>query len=455
LAPRIAIALVLASAGIVLVSQLTGGTSGRVATTETPTVTRGPPPPPPSQGSRLPALHAVNVVQQWYVDAAAGSDATGDGSSGRPWKSVQRAADYLRSSATWPSSGDVAVNLRPTGVYKTTTDPATLYLDFDSAARAPNANRWLVWRSDPAYNGRAVIANPDGSDADKYGVVVSNTAYDNYMVFDGIRFTGESVPKGLAGSNGASTGVYLEGNNNHHFEFRNFEFDGFRQTNAANFESVEGVFQSGTTGPLSFVNGVVHDIATPGSGGPGGHGVYLHGESGILLLNVLAYKMNHGFAFQFYNSGGGVPGNGAIISHCTIVDNGFGANGGTIILPEAASNVKIVNSILAYNGSAAAIHFVPIGSPGSGNNGDHLVFYSNSGGNHDYSSGWKWTNERTADPPVLDGAKSNFRLGQGSPAIGYSDSAYSPATDLAGNPRRPGAEDAGAFQHGRQRQKVN
>jgi hypothetical protein len=454
LAPRIALALVLASAGIVLVSQLTGGTSGRVATTETPTVTRGPPPPRPSQGSRLPSLHAVNVVQQWYVDAAAGSDATGDGSSGRPWKSVQRAADYLRSSATWPASGDVAVNLRPTGVYKTTTDPtATLYLDFDSAARAPNANRWLVWRRDPAYGGRAVIANPDGSDADKYGVVVSNAAYDNYMVFDGIRFTGESVPKGLAGSNGASTGVYLEGNNNHHFEFRNFEFDGFRQTKAASYESVEGLFQSGTSGPLSLVNGVLHDIATPGSAGGGGHGVYLHGERGILLLNVLAYKMNHGFAFQFYNSGGGAPGNGAIVSHCTIVDNGFGANGGTIILPEADSNVKIVNSILAYNGSAAAIHFDPIGSPGSGNNGDHLLFYSNSGGNHDYSSGWKWTNERTADPPVLDGAESNFRLGPGSPAIGYSASAYSPATDLAGNPRRPGAEDAGAFQHGRQRQR--
>jgi hypothetical protein len=399
-----------------------------------------------SQGSRLPSLHALNVVKQWYVDAAAGNDATGNGSSTRPWRTVQRAADYLRSTAAWPSSGDVAVNLRPTGTYKSTTDPsATLSLDFTSAARAPRAKRWLIWRRDPAYGGRAVIANPDGSDADKYGVVVSNTPYDNYMVFDGIRFTGESVPKGRAGSNGASTGVYLEGNNNHHFEFRNFEFDGFRQTNAASFESVEGVFQSGTSGPLSFVNGVFHDIATPGSGGAGGHGVYLHGESGILLLNVLAFKMNHGFAFQFYNSHGGVPGNGAIISHCTIVDNGFGANGGTIILPEAASNVKIVNSIIAYNGSAAAIHFYPIGS-GSGNNGDHLLFYSNSGGNHDYSSGWTWTNERTADPHVLHGGKSNFRLRQGSPALGYSNTAYSPAKDLNGNPRPPGGEDAGAFQ---------
>jgi len=388
----------------------------------------------------------VNVVQQWYVDAAAGSDATGDGSSGRPWRSVQRAADYLRSSASWPSSGDVAVNLRPTGVYKTTTDPtATLYLDFDSAARAPNASRWLVWRRDPAYSGRAVIANPDGSDADKYGVVVSNTAYDNYMVFDRIRFTGESVPKGLAGSNGASTGVYLEGNNNHHFEFRNFEFDGFRQTNAASYESVEGVMQTGTSGPLSFVNGVIHDIATPGSGGAGGHGVYLHGESGILLLNVLAYKMNHGFAFQFYSSGGGVPGNGAIVSHCTVVDDGFGANGGTIILPGADSNVKIVNSILAYNGSAAAIHFYPVGS-GSSNDGDHLLFYSNSGGNHDSSNGWTWTNNLTQNPLFVDRANRDYHLQASSPAIGYSDTAYSPATDLDGNPRPPGAEDAGAYE---------
>jgi hypothetical protein len=391
----------------------------------------------------------VSVVQQWYVDAAAGSDTTGDGSSTRPWKTVQRAADYLRSTAAWPSSGDVAVNLRPTGTYKSTTDPnTTLWLNYDSSARAPNANRWLIWRRDPAYGGRAVIANPDGSDADKYGAVVSNTLYDNYMIFDGIRFTGESVPKGLAGSNGASTGVYLEGNNNHHFEFRNFEFDGFRQTNAASFESVEGIFQSGTTGPLYFVNGVIHDIATPGSGGPGGHGVYLHGENGILLLNVLAYNMNHGFAFQFFNTHGGVPGNGAIISHCTIVDNGFGANGGTIILPEADSNVKIVNSIIAYNGSAAAVHFDPVGSPGSGNNDDHLVFYSNSGGNHDSSRGWTWTNEQTANPLFLDRANKNYRLVQGSPAISYSDTAYSPATDLDGNPRPPGAEDAGAFQFG-------
>jgi hypothetical protein len=388
-------------------------------------------------------------VQQWYVDAAAGSDTSGDGSSSRPWRTVQRAADYLRSTAAWPSSGDVAVNLRPTGTYKSTTDPnTTLSLHYDNAARAPNANRWLIWRRDPAYGGRAVIANPDGSDADKTAVTVSDTAYNNYMIFDGIRFTGESVPKGRAGSNGASMGVYLVGNNNHHFEFRNFEFDGFRQTNAASYESVEGLFQSGTSGPLSFVNGVVHDIATPGSGGPGGHGAYLHGESGILFLNVLAYSMNHGFAFQFYNSSGGAPGSGAIVSHCTIVDGTGGPNGGSLTIPERSSNVKVVNSILAYNGGAAAIHFYPFGSPGTGSNGDHLVFYGNSGGNHESSSGWTWRNEQTAGPLFVDRASRNYRLLQGSPAISYSDTAYSPATDLGGNPRPAGAEDAGAYERG-------
>jgi hypothetical protein len=392
-------------------------------------------------------------VQQWYVDAAAGSDTSGDGSSSRPWRTVQRAADYLRSTAAWPSSGDVAVNLRPTGTYKSTTDPnTTLSLHYDNAARAPNANRWLIWRRDPAYGGRAVIANPDGSDADKTAVTVSDTAYDNYMIFDGIRFTGESVPKGRAGSNGASMGVYLVGNNNHHFEFRNFEFDGFRQTNAASYESVEGLFQSGTSGPLSFVNGVVHDIATPGSGGPGGHGAYLHGESGILFLNVLAYSMNHGFAFQFYNSSAHhYPGGNSIVSHCTFADNGFGANGGTTFLQEGASNTKIVNSIISYNQNGApALHFEMPDSPdpaGTGSNGDHLVFYSNTGGGRDNPSGWTWTNNLVQNPLFVDRANRDYHLQASSPAIGYSDTAYSPATDLDGNPRRPGAEDAGAFQY--------
>jgi hypothetical protein len=156
--------------------------------------------------------------------------------------------------------------------------------------------------------------------------------------------------------------------------------------------------------------------------------------------------MNHGFAFQLYDTHGGPTGSGTIISHATVVDGTGAWNGGSIIMPERSSNIKIVNSILAYNGGAATIHFYPVGSPGTGNNGDHLVFYSNSGGNYDISSGWTITNERSSIPLFEDRPNRNYRLAAGSPALGYTDSSYSPAYDIDGNPRPPGAEDAGAFE---------
>ena len=217
------------------------------------------------------------------MDAAAGSDTSGDGSSSRPWRTVQRAVGLPALDGRLALLGRRGGQPAPDRHLQVDHRP-----EHDALAalrrrrHTPNANRWLIWRRDPAYGGRAVIANPDGSDAAKTAVTVSDTAYNNYMIFDGIRFTGESVPKGRAGSNGASMGVYLVGNNNHHFEFRNFEFDGFRQTNAASYESVEGIYQSAAT-KAYLVNGVFHDIATPGSGGAGGHGAYLHGESGILV----------------------------------------------------------------------------------------------------------------------------------------------------------------------------
>ena len=42
---------------------------------------------------------------------------------------------------------------------------ARLALRYDNAARAPNANRWLIWRRDPAYGGRARTVPPPISTA--------------------------------------------------------------------------------------------------------------------------------------------------------------------------------------------------------------------------------------------------------------------------------------------------
>ncbi len=415
----------------------------------------GPPPPPPppvSQGSNLPPIHAPSVAQNWYVNGVTGSDTSGDGSAGNPWKTAQKASDYLAITAAWPASGDVAVNLRPAGyTFKDTTGSAyTLWQHFTNSARGPNANRWVVWRGD---QGRVTIENPDTSTQDSIGVFMDNSAFNNYTMFDNIIFSGGGVPKGVAGHNGGTIGLYTLGNNNHHILVQNFEFWGFKQTGAANggFESSEGVFQSGTAGPLQFVNGTIHDMGTVGSSAGGVHGLYLHGESGILILNVLAYNMFHGFAWQFYNSNGGSPGGGSVVSHVTLVDCGIANplhNGGTYLIMETAAHAKVANSVLAFNGEAPALHFIP-GTPGTGSNADHLVFYGNTGHppDHDTSTGWTFTNIRTGlNPLFVNRPADNYRVGAGSPAIGYTDTTYSPAYDLDGIPRPAGAEDAGAYE---------
>jgi hypothetical protein len=60
------------------------------------------------------------------------------------------------------------------------------------------------------------------------------------------------------------------------------------------------------------------------------------------------------------------------------------------------------------------------------------------------AQGTQGRDDATAGPLFVDRASRNYRLLQGSPAISFSDTAYSPATDLDGTPRPAGAEDAGA-----------
>jgi Right handed beta helix region len=379
------------------------------------------------------------------VNGVTGSDTTGDGSAGNPWRTPQKAGDYLSATATWPSSGDVAVNLRPAGyTFKGSSDPhQTLWLHFSNSAKAPNSSRWLIWRGD---QGPVKIENPDGSDVDKVGLVISNEASNNYMVFKDIGFTGGYRPKGVAGHNGASVGIYLVGNNNHHLEFRQCEIEGFQQTGASTYQSLGGVFADGTTGPLTFEDCEIHDIGTSGGAEPGGHGLYLHTEGsagqGATILNTLVYNMHDGFGVQFYNSAGGAPGSGAVISHCTIDGN----NKAAIVIDDSASNVKIVNSIITNN-NQGGIRFYPVGSPGSNNSVDHVVYYGNASPNRDTSPGWTFTNELVQNPLFVDRPGHVFRIAFGSPAIGYKDTAYSPPYDLAINPRPPSSEDAGSYEY--------
>jgi hypothetical protein len=119
---------------------------------------------------------------------------------------------------------------------------------------------------------------------------------------------------------------------------------------------------------------------------------------------------------------------------------------GSISFDPSGSNQKMVNSIVANVGMGDGIQFFPIEAGGSSNNVDHIVYHNISGDNHAANAQWSFTNEIEQNPLFVAPGSDNYRLQSGSPAIGYTDTAYSPAYDLEGNVRPAGSEDAGAFE---------
>jgi Right handed beta helix region len=401
--------------------------------------------PPQGQGSGLRRRHAWNIGRQWYVDALNGSDRTGNGSAGSPWQSLQKAADYLRTRATWPRGQDVAVNIRPTAAYKApATEQATLWTDFSSPVRAPASNRYLIWRVDPAYPGRARIVNPDGASGNKIGVILGSSRLNSYQVFSGLDVDGEQVAKGSGG--GGVLGFYLSGtgaDSNTRVEILDTKIHGFRITPTAG-NSTQGMFADDGSSFLLLDQVEVYDIGPEFNAANRGHGLYLQGHD-VQITNSI-FHTTEGYGIQFY-SAGAVASNGSVVANCTFNDN---FSSGILVHPDS-QNMAFINNIFSNHtrrgtGADWGIEFFPAGAgTGSGNVVDHNVYYNNTNRSRK-PAGWRISNEQTADPRYANAAAGDLHLLTGSPALGYTDTVFSPAVDYDGTPRPAGAEDAGAYE---------
>lgn len=399
------------------------------------------------QGSGLRAKHRWNIGQQWYVDALNGSDITGNGSSGKPWRSLQRAADYLRTRATWPRRQDVAVNIRPTAAYKApATEQATLWTDFSSPVRAPASNRYVIWRVDPAYPGRAHIVNPDGASGNKIGVILGSSRLNSYQVFSGLDLDGERVRKGSG--RGSVLAFYLSGtaaNANTHVEILNTKIHGFRATLGSG-NTAQGVFADDGSSYLLFDRVEVYDIGVADDPvNNTSHGLYLQSHHNQITNSIFRDNPN-GFGIQLY-SGGAVSMNGTTVANVTMNNNG--ASG--LLLHGDASDVELKNLITTnhrWNGNSSwGILFYPAPSGAArGSVLDHVLYYNDYMNRSGKPAGWRISNERTADPRYANAGAGDLHLLAGSPALGYTDTVFSPAVDRDGVPRPRGAEDAGAFE---------
>jgi hypothetical protein len=404
--------------------------------------------PRKGQGSGLRPKHRWNIGQRWYVDALNGSDATGNGSAGSPWQSLQKAADYLRTTATWPVGRDVAVNIRPTAAYKApSTKQATLWTDFTSAARAPAANRYLIWRKDPAYSNRPVIRNPDGTSSSKGAIEVGSNALNSYQIFSGLNVDGEQIGKGTGA--GGSIGIYLSGttaNSNTHIEVLDTKIHGFRIGVSGGTNHSQNMFVEEGASFLLLDQVESYDNGGNGNGPANSeHGLYVQ-SSDVQITNSVFRDNPNGYGAQFYNGGA------ATTPRLVIANSTFNNNYASGILVHGdEDNVRFENLIITGHyrrgNSSWGVEFFPAPTGGaSGSVIDHVLYYHNYANHWPAPAGWTISNEKSADPRFVNAAAGDLHLLAGSPALGFADGVFSPAVDFDGVPRRADAEDAGAFE---------
>jgi len=379
------------------------------------------------QGSSLPARHVQNVQRNYYVDDVLGSDATTEATArdnpAAPWKTIQKAVDdYLN-----PASGDVAINVR-SGLYQGASGTAqTVLVDLTPAS----TSQWLIVRNDAGH--APLIRVPAGTGTQKDGVHVR----DPFVIVKGF----EVDSTGRPGSTPADgTGVWVEASP--------VELDGLHihdiQLAAHASAKAQGVFCD--VAGNQFWNLRIHDIGAPTAGEAADrleHGMYLN-KNDMWVVNTLVYDIENGFCIQSYNGGATLDLHRLV--HCTLAFE-TDATGLYVYDPRSSTNMIVRNSVFYSAASGVFCIHGGGGGAGAGKEIDHCLEKGAPGGDVEFPGDFTITNNQTdTDPLFADPTGRDFRLLIGSPARGYAESAWSPATDLVGEPRPSGAEDAGAYQ---------
>jgi serine protease len=98
------------------------------------------------------------------------------------------------------------------------------------------------------------------------------------------------------------------------------------------------------------------------------------------------------------------------------------------------------NNIVADNGIGLEVDF------GSGPTWDHNLVFGNTQNYSGIADQTGANGNLSADPLFVNSGSDDFRLLQGSPALGAGSAVDAPSVDFNGNPRPPGSIDIGAFQ---------
>ena len=367
----------------------------------------------------LPSASFLNAAT--YYVSPSGSDSN-NGSSGSPFKTIQKAADAV-------NPGDTVI-LR-NGTY---TGGSSSVADIH---RSGTAGQWITFKAENRWG--AILDGRDFSTA--HGLIIgSGVGY--------VRIEGLQIQKTIVG------GISANENTHDLYYYRNLLHDIGRICTDTTGGQV-GFRDKSTSARITYDSNVMHAIGrlhpsdgcsySTGNYKNHDHGVYLHGKD-IKIINNVFYNFISGWAIQSSQGAAG----------WTIANNTFAfANPnreGQIVLWEGNSNFVIANNVF-YLPERAAIFLDPCGGKSNivvRNNvstGD-MLFDGDSGRNT--CSGVTLSNNKTStDPKLVDAAKLNFRLTSSSPAINHADASVSPSVDHEGVARpQGGGYDSGAFESG-------
>lgn len=210
-----------------------------------------------------------------------------------------------------------------------------------------------------------------------------------------------------------------------------------------------GIYSSGNN--VSIIASYIHDIgpwSNPAQVQTGGnannidHGIYVGGgNNGRIINNVVEHNLAYGIQLWDANP------TGWVIANNTVVRNGYGTNGGGIILWDAVSNTNIFNNIIANNGGYS-ISDHGTTSVSSGNTIHNNLAYNNPNGNFNDGGSASYSSNMVSNPLFVSGTTSDYRLQSGSAAIAAGTTVGAPTTDITGATRPQGvAPDMGAYKY--------
>ncbi|HRA48553.1 MAG TPA: right-handed parallel beta-helix repeat-containing protein, partial [Thermomicrobiales bacterium] len=395
----------------------------------------------------------ARAASTYYV-ATSGNDASGTGSSAKPWKTIQKAADSVGPGAT--------VLIKP-GTYT-----QAVVIEIAASSGSP-----VTFRGD----GAGVVINASGVDRD--AVLISESSY---VTWENIRI--QNAPRAglrVSASNHVTVRDNVFANNQRWGLFTDFSDDLVIEGNESFGATIEHGIYFSNSGDRPIIRGnVIHDnhanglhmngdasmggdgvITSPvvegnviyNNGVGGGSGINMDGVQSAMVRNNLIYN-THASGISMYQIDGGLCSRNNKIYHNTIIVAADGRWAINIPQGECTGNKLISNILYSNHSYRGAINLADGAEAGFQSDYNVLegTFTRDDGDSILSLSQWQGqgfdTHSKVATPSQLFvNVTNDFHLKAGSPAIDAGQTLSSIKTDLAGTVRPQGtSSDAGAYE---------